>query len=406
MYIIPEFNNQHQNPQNLKIETYNGQIKTLKDALLVLEGTRLGYLPKIKRRLNGLEREFIRANTIFAWNETECGMKRWTDGKNWSVSKVSGPFLTYRELDTDKVSVKKNGLIKQSFSLTTKQNQKLHLISYYTESGDGSDTPTIQSPSTDPLLKDLKPDANIYQEYLLYYDQYLSHERQDPSMVMYPPYQMPMQQVPYQMHASMHPTQVTHPSHVPSHVPSQVRFPQMTLQQPYPAMTPDAIPTHLAPQYGPGPGMTVHRMSVPHSDSSQMSPQLSEASTPQAQDPSHSPTTHMAYVPIPGPGPNSNRINTNQAMSQSPYHIYSGGYYQYPISYYYPNQMEMPMARPNLDRPMDRLENYPRDARTERAPGPLTQNSNNSSSSISTSPNSREGDNQTLKMLDKGFSNK
>ncbi|WEJ96771.1 Gluconate transport-inducing protein [Yamadazyma tenuis] len=183
MYIIPELNNQA-NPRNLKIETYNGRIKTLKDALLILEGSRLGYLPKIKRRLNGLEREFIKPNTVFAWNETECGMKRWTDGKNWSASKVLGPFLVYKELDSDKATIKKNGLIKQSFSLTTKQHEKLHLIGYYQDIEDAD----IPCPSTDPRLKDLKLNGNIYQEYLLYYDQYSNYEQAEQPVLMYSGY--------------------------------------------------------------------------------------------------------------------------------------------------------------------------------------------------------------------------
>ncbi|CAH6720757.1 hypothetical protein CLIB1444_04S07228 [[Candida] jaroonii] len=167
MYIIPEFNNQPNG--NIKIESYNGRIKSLKDALLILEGTRLGILPKVKRRLNGLEREFIDNGKIFAWNETECGMKRWTDGKNWSASKVNGPFLIYKELDSDKLTIKANGLIKQSFSLTTKQGEKFHLIGYFKE-----DEEVGKIPSNDGMLKGLKLNDNVYQEYLLYYDQYLS----------------------------------------------------------------------------------------------------------------------------------------------------------------------------------------------------------------------------------------
>lgn len=175
MYIIPEFNNTY--PNSVKIETYNGKVKTLKDALLILEGTRIGILPKVKRRLNGLEREFIKSDTIFAWNETECGMKRWTDGKNWSASKVSGPFLVYKELDNDKTTLKANGLIKQSFSLTTKQHEKLHLISYFKEDDNDDDEDSrAKVPSNDSLLKDLKLNGDVYQEYLLYYDQYLNYD--------------------------------------------------------------------------------------------------------------------------------------------------------------------------------------------------------------------------------------
>ncbi|KAI7867122.1 Gti1/Pac2 family-domain-containing protein [Spinellus fusiger] len=86
-------------------------------------------------------------------------MKRWTDGRTWSPSRVLGSFLTYRELDikhrrrqpsisscsdndtlmnihpksTSSCAYRKGGLIKQSFSICTANNQKIHLISYYTK---------------------------------------------------------------------------------------------------------------------------------------------------------------------------------------------------------------------------------------------------------------------------------
>lgn len=164
MFIIPEFNAL----QVGNVETYKGRITCLKDALLILEATRLGILPKIKRRLNDFERKYIVANTIFAWNETECGMKRWTDGKNWLASKVHGSFLVYKELDSKK-NIKKNGLIKQSFSLITKQNQKIHLIYYSAMNKEDEEKgKKVKIPSLDPKLKNLNLKSNIYHDSLLY----------------------------------------------------------------------------------------------------------------------------------------------------------------------------------------------------------------------------------------------
>lgn len=71
-------------------------------------------------------------------------MRRWTDGRCWSASRVSGCFLTYRELEVRKRSAhdvngpranqyKIDGLIKQSFSMTTTSGRKLHIVSYYTK---------------------------------------------------------------------------------------------------------------------------------------------------------------------------------------------------------------------------------------------------------------------------------
>lgn len=116
-----------------QVVTYRGKIKSLYDALLIIESCRLQIFPIITRRLTGIERtKFIRPNTIFVWNETQCGMKRWTDGKLWSASKVyNGNFLIYKQLNKKTKKEEPNGLIKQSFSLVTKDNQRYHLISYY-----------------------------------------------------------------------------------------------------------------------------------------------------------------------------------------------------------------------------------------------------------------------------------
>jgi hypothetical protein len=110
--------------------SYRGRVCTVYDALLLFEATKLDLIPTINRRLLSTEKKkYIRPNTVFIWNETKCGMKRWTDGKVWSPSKVHyGQFLIYKQLAKDGGE---ELLVKQSFSLTTKSNQKLHLICYY-----------------------------------------------------------------------------------------------------------------------------------------------------------------------------------------------------------------------------------------------------------------------------------
>jgi Gti1/Pac2 family transcription factor len=122
-------------------------------------------------------------------------MRRWTDGKSWSASRVSGSFLTYREMEGKRGSTtnfsssqpqppatktpesagdepedgaegpdgyryKPDGLMKQSFSITTSQGQHLHLISYYSRS-----SPTAQvlrQPSQDPSLASIQPAKGMY----------------------------------------------------------------------------------------------------------------------------------------------------------------------------------------------------------------------------------------------------
>lgn len=139
----------HQQP------TYRGHIKTTKDAILLLAACDLvadagapGIPPprRVTRRLLDSERaDLICSGSIFVWDEKEAGMRRWTDGKCWSASRVSGCFLTYRELEARKKPsssitggptsnlYKAEGLIKQSFSMTTTSGRKLHVISYYTK---------------------------------------------------------------------------------------------------------------------------------------------------------------------------------------------------------------------------------------------------------------------------------
>ncbi|KAL9558315.1 hypothetical protein PS6_001375 [Mucor atramentarius] len=82
------------------METYIGYIKSPQDALLIFEACRRGTLNRVQRRLTSKERLDIHSGSVFAWDENEAGMRRWTDGRTWSPSRVLGSFLTYKELDT------------------------------------------------------------------------------------------------------------------------------------------------------------------------------------------------------------------------------------------------------------------------------------------------------------------
>lgn len=151
-----------------KNTTYHGLVITLQDAILILEGIRVGVLPKVQRRLNDFERKCIVPGSIYAWNESELCMKRWTDGKSWLASKVKGPFLIYQEHDGAR-NVKANGLIKQSFSLTTKQNEKFHLIAYFDPAERAKGITTGRIPSQDPFLLKLQLDPSVYLTDFLHY---------------------------------------------------------------------------------------------------------------------------------------------------------------------------------------------------------------------------------------------
>ncbi|WBW71241.1 cAMP-independent regulatory protein Pac2 [Schizosaccharomyces osmophilus] len=190
------------------MQTYSGVIKTPLDAIILFEACRIGLLPRVQRRLSDHERSLICAGSVFVWDEREAGMRRWTDGKSWSASRVSGSFLTYREMEgkrkpyqgtssdstvkrsssidphnslnsfqqddsgagsmSDDSSMddenmrglhyKPNGLIKQSFSITTSLNHKLHLISYSSPIPD----PSLVSPSCDVNLSRITIPYGLY----------------------------------------------------------------------------------------------------------------------------------------------------------------------------------------------------------------------------------------------------
>jgi Gti1/Pac2 family transcription factor len=181
------------------METYNGHVRTPNDAIILFEACRLGLLPRVQRRLSEKERQSIRSGSVFVWDEREAGMRRWTDGKSWSASRVSGSFLTYREMEgkrggsgfappvtsragktpdsgrnsgddremdaeegPDGYRYKPDGLMKQSFSITTSNGQHLHLISYYARSHPNA--PGLQQPSTDPNLRGIRPAKGMYPE--------------------------------------------------------------------------------------------------------------------------------------------------------------------------------------------------------------------------------------------------
>jgi hypothetical protein len=157
------------------MESFIGYIKSPQDALLIFEACRRGVLNRVQRRLTSKERMDIRSGSVFAFDEREAGMRRWTDGRTWSPSRVLGSFLTYKELDTKRrprrnttnvkqvsFSYKHNGLIKQSFSICTASNQKIHLISYYSKSDIISGK--LSRPSNDPMLNTIEIPKGLYPE--------------------------------------------------------------------------------------------------------------------------------------------------------------------------------------------------------------------------------------------------
>lgn len=80
--------------------TFHGYLASTLDALVLIEACLQGHLSHVPRRPQDRERsELIRSGNIFIYEENASGIKRWTDGVNWSPSRILGNFLIYRELD-------------------------------------------------------------------------------------------------------------------------------------------------------------------------------------------------------------------------------------------------------------------------------------------------------------------
>ncbi|PKC10527.1 hypothetical protein RhiirA5_244658, partial [Rhizophagus irregularis] len=65
----------------------------------ILEACRQGVLCRTTRRMVEDEKKILRAGSVYVYDEAESGIKRWTDGKIWSPSKIVGDFLVYQELE-------------------------------------------------------------------------------------------------------------------------------------------------------------------------------------------------------------------------------------------------------------------------------------------------------------------
>lgn len=303
------------------METYHGYVRTPADAIRLFEACRLGILPRVQRRLSEKERQSIRSGSVFVWDEREAGMRRWTDGKSWSASRVSGSFLTYREMEGKRgggFSARRNagktpdsgrgsdedqdenepegyrykadGLMKQSFSITTSTGQHLHLISYYSRPQPGQ--PDLPQPTSDPTLRGIVPVKGMYPE------SSMGETNPTPALT-----RAPMQQPPF-MVAPQHPH---HHPYAPQYGQPGYAWP------PSPVATPP-YNHYAAPYPQPGHHQPSHHQLPPHASQAPLShPQYSQA-PPYDQratlPPPHSkpatlppfpqhPSPHYTHTPLP-----------------------------------------------------------------------------------------------------------
>jgi len=79
--------------------TWHGFCNTTVDALILFEACIDCKLPHVSRRPHDKEREgLIKSGSIFIYEEESSGIKRWTDGFNWSPSRILNNYLIYREM--------------------------------------------------------------------------------------------------------------------------------------------------------------------------------------------------------------------------------------------------------------------------------------------------------------------
>lgn len=257
------------------METYRGHVRTPQDAIILFEACRLGLLPRVQRRLSEKERQSIRSGSVFVWDEREAGMRRWTDGKSWSASRVAGSFLNYREMEgkrggnsfsspsqktgspedghdapadgaSDGYRYKPDGLIKQSFSITTSQSQHLHLISYFARSDPGAGM--LPQPSSDPQLRHVHPQKGMYPDASIHDAQNLPAVTQSPMLSSYGNSSPPSS---YAAFAQRHPPTAAAPSPGYGWPPSPMHTPPAGQYSHHPGAYPPQ-PNGHSPGYFPG----------------------------------------------------------------------------------------------------------------------------------------------------------
>ncbi|KAN0123710.1 Gti1/Pac2 family domain containing protein [Russula decolorans] len=177
-------------------------VRDARDAHTVFEAVRLGLLRPVTRRLNEVERSmYITSGAIFVWEESDddLGLKRWTDGRVWSQSRMREPYLFYDErLPSDEARTTDHptrssgnfrfvdgiarsgpispalshydrsehhplGLVKQAYSAWVLENQevkprKWHLTAYFTY----ADLPQIPTIDQDPMLCSMVVPVGVY----------------------------------------------------------------------------------------------------------------------------------------------------------------------------------------------------------------------------------------------------
>ncbi|TPX70331.1 hypothetical protein SpCBS45565_g01715 [Spizellomyces sp. 'palustris'] len=80
-------------------ESFWGQVADNADATLLFILAHEGKIPVLCKRPSNEEKRRIRAGSVILYNEGDAHIKRWTDGRRWSPSRVRNRFFEYDESD-------------------------------------------------------------------------------------------------------------------------------------------------------------------------------------------------------------------------------------------------------------------------------------------------------------------
>ncbi|KAI9330880.1 hypothetical protein BDR26DRAFT_871079 [Obelidium mucronatum] len=138
-----------------EFETFYGFIKTRQDAETIVEACVQGILRPIHDlsvSCDGTVICFSESSAVSGVGVGECGQKmRWRDGLNWSSSRISGPFLLYRQVESQQwpqkvqerdslfsttslranTRVVVNGLAKRTMAVVASNGVKYRIINYF-----------------------------------------------------------------------------------------------------------------------------------------------------------------------------------------------------------------------------------------------------------------------------------
>jgi Gti1/Pac2 family transcription factor len=125
-------------------------------AQIMVRFTSVGQLPDISR--NGRKAESCKFLTTNLSTPGLSALQVSRVGKTPDSNKGSDSDMDIE--GSEGYRYKQNGLVKQSFSITTSTGNHLHLISYFSR----ADPQQLLTPTTDPALRHIRPPPGVYPE--------------------------------------------------------------------------------------------------------------------------------------------------------------------------------------------------------------------------------------------------